>query len=244
MNLISPKHKKLYSIVNKIEELFAQNSDVLISPTPKLLKSFKRQPKICELVLNCPKDHRRTKSKQPTKGFLTLAFAGNIVKQRGLERVSLAIKDVEGVEFIIAGRVLDKDFFEQILKIPNVKYKGLLYPSEALSMDSNSDVIVSLYDLTVPNYNLAYAVKNFDAMMLGLPVITNISKELIDEVDFGIMVDYNDLNQIKTTIIRLRDDIQLRKKLGANARKGFEQKYNWKNQEEKLYKIYDRFFQE
>ena len=111
-------------------------------------------------------------------------------------------------------------------------------------MVSNADVIVSLYDLTVPIYNFAYAVKNFDAMMLGLPVITNISKELIDEVDFGIMVDYNNLDQIKTAIIRLRDDAQLRKKLGSNARKGFEQKYNWKNQEEKLYKIYDSFFHE
>jgi len=242
MSRISPKNKKLYSLVNQIEEFYAKKSDALITTSPKFLESFKNKPKICELILNCAENNQITKSSHRTNESLTLAYTGHVMKRRGVDHVVTAIKDLKGVELVIAGRVLDKDLLEKILKVPNVSYKGLLLTSEALSLEANSDVIVSVYDLSIPNYNVAYSVKNFDAMMLGLPVITNISEELIDEVDFGIKVDYNNLNQIRSAVIRLRDDIQLRKKLGSNARKGFEEKYNWKNMEKKLYKIYEIFF--
>jgi len=91
----------------------------------------------------------------------------------------------------------------------------------------------------VANYNVAYSVKTFDAMMLGKPVITNIGHELISEVGCGIEVDWNDISQIRTAIINLRDNVEFRKKLGKNGRHAFERKYSWNEMEKRLYKIYE-----
>ena len=80
--------------------------------------------------------------------------------------------------------------------------------------------------------------KLFEAMMLGVPIITNVAPELVNEVNCGIMVEYNNINQIKEAVISLRDNIDLRRKLGTNGRKAFIQKYNWTIMEQELYKIY------
>jgi glycosyltransferase involved in cell wall biosynthesis len=81
--------------------------------------------------------------------------------------------------------------------------------------------------------------KLFEAMMCGVPIITNVATEIVNETQCGITVDYNDIEQIKEAIANLRDDPELRKRLGDNGRKAFLQKYNWAAMEQKLFKIYD-----
>ena len=120
-----------------------------------------------------------------------------------------------------------------------MQYKGLLLPVDALQLEANADAIISLYDLTVPNFQYALPNKTFEAMMFGLPLITNVALDLVDRVNCGIKVDYNNSEQIQEAIINLRDNRELRKSLGANGRKAFEEKYNWNTMEKKLYEIYD-----
>ena len=80
--------------------------------------------------------------------------------------------------------------------------------------------------------------KTLEAMMCGIPIITNLSSEFVNEIGFGIIVEYGNIDQIRSAIIRLRDDPELRKRLGDNGRKAFLQKYNWDTMEKKLYDIY------
>lgn len=72
-------------------------------------------------------------------------------------------------------------------------------------------------------------------MIFKIPLITNMLPELITETDCGIIVDYNNLNQIKNAIINLRDNKELRKRLGENGRSAFEQRCNWNLMEQELY---------
>ena len=75
--------------------------------------------------------------------------------------------------------------------------------------------------------------------MVGCPVITNVSREIVEyEVGCGIMVDYNDVKQIKAAVTYLKNDSLLRQKLGNNGRKAYLQKYNWALMETKLLEIY------
>ena len=241
MSRISPKNVILYSLVNQLEEFYSKHSDILITVTPKLLKTFKRKPSCYDLILNCSENYKNNKIKKQN-GMLTLCCAAPVTRQQGLGKITSAIHDLERVELVFAGRVLDKEFLDYILKNPNVKYVGLLEPKDAIALQANSDVIISLYDLKIPNYHFAYSVKTFDAMMLGKPVITNISPELLEEVRCGIEIDIEDENKLKSAIIRLRDDIEYRESLGKNGRKAFEQKYNWSEMEKKLKKIYESLF--
>jgi glycosyltransferase involved in cell wall biosynthesis len=80
-------------------------------------------------------------------------------------------------------------------------------------------------------------------MMCGVPLITNMEVSLVNEIDCGITVQYN-TEQVRDAIIKLRDDSELRKRLGKNGRKAFVEKYNWDKMEEKLYQIYSNLLRE
>jgi glycosyltransferase involved in cell wall biosynthesis len=81
--------------------------------------------------------------------------------------------------------------------------------------------------------------KLFEAMMCGVPVITNVAQEIVNETECGIIVEYDNMEQIREAIITLRDNPELRKRLGANGRKAFLEKYNWNLMEQRLYNVYD-----
>ena len=235
----SLKFKILYLLVNLFEELFSKKSNVLINVSDEVLRTFQKRPKHCAIIMNCVEDHAidRVKSQDHT---LTLVYTGNVVETRGLDKIAAAIKDLSNVEFIIAGRVVDKELLNHILALPNVKYKGLLKQSDALALEACSDAIIALYDLRIPFHNFTIPNKVFEAMMLGIPIITNNgARKLINKSRSGIIVEYNDINQIKAAIVSLRDNTELRRMLGNNGRKAFLQKYNWTLMEQELYKIYE-----
>jgi glycosyltransferase involved in cell wall biosynthesis len=240
MAYIPTKFKTIYTFVNSLEELIGSKSDMLINVSEALQKSFSKKLRRSAIIMNCSDDHIIDKKKLPEdNGILTLVYTGIIIRSRGLKEVALAIKDLKHVNFIIAGRPIDQDLKDELVQMPNIEYKGLLSHNEALELQSNSHVMISLYDLKDPISNFSMGNKIFEAMMFGLPVITNVSSELISGDECGIIVDYNDIDQIKAAITNLRDDLDLRRRLGNNGRDAFLNKYNWAKMEQELYKIYD-----
>jgi glycosyltransferase involved in cell wall biosynthesis len=81
--------------------------------------------------------------------------------------------------------------------------------------------------------------KTYEAMMCGIPIITNLSSEFVKNLGFGIIVDYGNVEQIRSAIVNLRDNRKLSETLGNNGRKAYLEKYNWKMAEKDLYKICD-----
>ncbi len=258
MAYISPKFRLLYSAINSLEELFAKHSDVLITVGEKLLSTFHVVPKQKAAIMNCSDEENipekvfynsgkeRVNLRQEDKGngnsgrIFTVIYTGNIVKNRGLERITNAIRDLHGVKLLVAGKPIDENLLNTLVGLPNVEYKGLLQHADAVALNLLSDAMIILYDLQIPNNNFSMSNKLFEAMMCGLPIITNVSKEIVrEEVGCGTIVDYNDIDQIKAAVTSLRDDPLLCRKLGNNGRKAFLQKYNWGIMEKKLLEIYE-----
>lgn len=237
---IPRKFSFLYSIVNLLEELFAKKSNVLITIGEKLLDTFQRRPKDCSIIMNLPEEHVVEKVPNESENPLfRVVTTGPIVRTRGFKNIVAAIENLNDVEFVFAGRVLDMELIGQVLKQFNVKYEGLLQTSDALALEAHSDAMIVLYDLRVPINNYALPCKLFEAMMFGRPLITNLAPELVSKIGCGILVDYDNIDQIIFAITSLRDDAELRHKLGNNGRKAFLQKYNWARMEQELYKIHD-----
>ena len=65
------------------------------------------------------------------------------------------------------------------------------------------------------------ANKILEAMMCGLPVITNIAQEFIHNTSCGIVVEYGNVNQVKQAIVSLKENPQLRKSVGEMVVKHF-----------------------
>jgi len=235
------KFRIFYSTVNFLEEFFSKNSDVLITISEKVLSTFGRTPKQCMIILNCPEDYAIDKINSNEVGVLKIVYTGGIrSKTRGLENITTAIKDLPNVELVIAGWYIktDKPFLDRLLHMPNVKYKGILKPNDALILEASSDVIVALYDPDIQWHNITLPNKFFEAMMCGVPLITNVSPEFVNSIGFGIIVQYNNINQIKDAIVKLRDNLDLRRNLGLNGRRAFLEKYNWIKMEEEIFEVY------
>ena len=234
--------KVLYLLTNSVEERLAQGADVLISVSEELINTFKRKPKKCVPILNCSEDYHSEKLANPVENTtLRLAFSGHIRKYRGLEVLSLVIKDLTKVELVVTGRVEDEKLLNHIRSTPNVTYLGFLEHTQVIAMELSADAMVALYDLHSYTQN-KYVVGNklFEAMMCGIPLITNVATDIINETACGILVDYDDVGQISQAILALRDNLELRKRLGNNGRKAFLQKYNWAAMEQRLYNIYEQ----
>jgi glycosyltransferase involved in cell wall biosynthesis len=107
-----------------------------------------------------------------------------------------------------------------------------------LALEASSDVMIALYDPKLWN-NITLPNKLFEAMMCGVPLITNISSEVVKEVGSGIIVQYDNAQQIKEAIVALRDNLSLRQNMGLNGRKAFIEKYNWSKMEDELFKLYE-----
>lgn len=238
MTYVEPKHKRLYSFVNFLEEIFSKRSDVLVNVSESLLGTFKRRPSRCAIIMNCAEEYN-IKRVRPITGKLQIFHSGGIRHTRGLEQITAAMKDLDNVELLIAGRVINEDLKHKILELPNVIYKGLLSQDEVLIMEGQSDVSVALYDPKDPINEYSVGNKLFESMMLGLPIVTNTASEIITDVGNGIVVDYDNVEQIREAIITLRDNASLREQLGNNARDAFLKKYNWTAMEQELYRLYD-----
>jgi len=238
MAYVSPKNKILYEFVNSIEEWFSGKSDVLVNVSEKLLGTFKKKPTCCPVIMNCAEDRPIVRA-ELRSNFLRIVHSGGIRRTRGLEQITTAIKDLNNVELYIAGRIMHEDLSQEILSMPNVKYEGLLSPEKVLDLEATCDVSIAFYDLKDPINEYSMGNKIFEAMMIGLPVITNVASEIVNKANNGFVVEYNDVDQIKKVILTLRDNLDLRTQLGKNGRTAFLQKYNWAQMEQELYNFYD-----
>ena len=241
VTFIPRKFKILHGIINFIEEFFSKHSDVLIVANGEdVLRSFQKKPSRCEILLNYPQDNIMNEPKGLRKNdIFTIAFTGHIRRHRGLETLAQVISDMKDIQLLITGRTEDELLFNEIKSIQNVKYLGLVDDSSLLEIETTSNIIVAFYDPLFFCGNMPLPNKIFEAMMCSTPVVTNVAKEIVNETNCGLVVEYNNAKQIKEAIIALRDNPQLCKKLGANGRKSFKQKYNWSKMEQKLYKVYE-----
>jgi glycosyltransferase involved in cell wall biosynthesis len=229
----------LYSLVNWLEENFAKRTDVLINISDEMLQTFGKRPKNCSTIMNCSEDNIINVSRAKSDSF-RLLFTGHIRAGRGLEILPDIVRDLKDTELIITGRIEDKKLLKKIDGISNITYKGFLEQDKVLHLETSSDVMIALYDLNLQTQNkFVMGNKLFEAMMCGVPIITNVAHEIVNETGCGIIVEYDNVKQIKDTILKLRDDPNLRKRVGEHGRKAFLEKYNWDIMEQRLYKIYE-----
>jgi glycosyltransferase involved in cell wall biosynthesis len=234
---VPPKYTTLYKAVNLLEELLTKKADVLVTVSKKVQETFRLRPKHCTIIMNYSEDYKLNRSKSED-GILTVVYTGLICKDQGLDIVTDALEGLKGVRLVLAGRPADNELLDKMTKLPNVNYVGLLERTDSLKLEASSDAMVVLYDLQYRKNQLSSPNKVFEAMMCGIPLITNMEVNLVNEIGCGITVEY-DKDQVKDAIIKLRDDPELRTRFGNNGRKAFVEKYNWDSMEKKLYQTYN-----
>ena len=129
---------------------------------------------------------------------------------------------------------------EECSKTSNVTFLGKVPFEEVIPMTKKADCVFLMVNPEDLNNRMGLGNKQFEAMVCGRPIICTkgtYSGELTEQEEVGLVVEYSE-QALKEAIIKLRDNPELRERLGRNALKAAIAKYNWQKQEEKLIELY------
>jgi len=242
-----PLPKSLRNCVAYLDTFLMRFADALIIVDPSRLKQIGRAESLRVTILfNTPEDlDTSSKNFQTPEGspFMIL-FAGILIPGRDFESIVEAGKEIDDIHITFAGfGPLTERVKSLGNQFPYVTFIGTIPHSEVIQRTLQSDLLFAFYDPGIPNNRYSSPNKLFEAMMCGKPILVNDGTsmaEIVREENCGIVVPYGDVNAIRHAIMRLKDDPQLGKQLGANGRRAYEQKYSWAIMKERQLALYKK----
>lgn len=193
-------------------------------------------------IYNSPEDFFTEKLAFKSTSELILFYAGVIHKTRGLQYMINALRRIDNIRLIIAGIGPYEDIFKsESINSSKVQYIGWIPYEEVIKRSLSADILFALYDPEIPNSKYASPNKLFEAMMCEKPIIVNAgttAARIVKKENCGLVVPYGDIKAIKDAILKLKNDQDLRQKLGENGRKAYEEKYSWDIMEKRLINAY------
>ena len=250
----------IVSLFSKLEVIFAKMSDIVIVPTRSIggsyegLKEFYSKkgvpPEKIAVIWNSPdfslfneeKYLRSRKEKRDRKPF-TIGYIGSIRTVSGFVPLLEAILEF-GKEYkllLVGGGTAIRNL-KKIVSMKyrhlNVEFTGPVPYKRVIEYYAQSDVIYVYYPIR-ENIKRGLAVKMLEAVGFGIPVIIpagTLMEDFVNEYKCGVAFNGASVEELKRCLIkvkRIRFNPQLIRK-----------KWNWKNEEYKLVKIYEAIFYE
>ena len=235
-------NKKILSFtIAKLEIMALKRFDFVVSATPIIRDKFLKYKIKSIDINNFPMLNELIEIK-PLFETATVCYIGILYDTRGIREIVKAVEDLN-VKLIIAGKFFDKKFEEEIKSLEGwkkVDFRGFVDREEIKKILEESVAgLVTLYP--TPSYIEAYPVKMFEYMSAGIAVIASnfeLYKEFIEKSKSGFTVDPLDILEITKTIKRVINDREMAKDMGQHGKKAIMKKYNWNNEEQKLFHLY------
>ena len=174
---------------------------------------------------------------------VVITFVGRLIYAKGVQDLIYAfskIKDTTtNVKLLIVGdgphRANLENLAQQTDCAGSILFLGQRNQDEVVNALSGTDIFVN------PSYSEGLGISVMEAASIGLPIIaTDVggTKEIITTDETGILVQAGDLEKLAEELGRLCADAELRGKLGENARKLAERKFNWDEITDEYIKVY------
>ncbi len=234
---IRPMISKIYE---RMENHTVRQLDAVVSPTPHIQNRFSKINKHSVEVCNYPQ--KVLKKTDWTKRKNELCYIGSLTKVRGILEMVEALKAVDS-RLNLAGHWWEEDYKKQVFQSAGwnkVNALGYIDKSEVEKVLSQSKIgLVTLHP--IESYQVAYAVKMFEYMANGIPMIASnfpLWKKIVEQNNCGICVDPLNPSAIAKAINYLLQNEEEAKSMGQNGQKAFLEKYNWNSEKEKLIALY------
>lgn len=177
---------------------------------------------------------------------LQVAYVGSLSKQKGLLTILRVAQNVEGVEFRLVGepKMGDYQHIERLLVErgiqDKVKIEGPLANNEARAVLREADVYI------FPSVTEGFPISVAEAMVACLPVIASNAGAIPDMIDTplgGYIIPWDDTEAYTKALVRLRDDAELRSKMGLHNQQKAKQEYDFPKVIVQLCDVYYRILE-
>ena len=145
---------------------------------------------------------------------------GRLVKRKGFEYLIKALP--ANVNLLLIGDGPEKDNLEKLVKNKNVKLLGSVSEEEKFQYLKASDIYV------LSSLHEGFGIVCMEAMYCGLPIVaTNFG----GQTDFlkpernALLVEPKNTNALQTAIVKLAEDLELRKLQGENNKQDLKKYY-------------------
>jgi len=146
------------------------------------------------IIENSPEDYYSGRNRSYDMLELKFAVVGHLSEIRGLLQIAAFAEQHRNISLMIVGDFSSQKLKEKMLSLPNVEYFPFIPQNELFKKMESCCGIFSLYDPSLEINRLAASNKVYDAMMMGIPVITNhevINSQFILDKKIGVVVDYD-----------------------------------------------------
>jgi len=244
-------HGFIRPVVVALDNFTMKFSDVIIIADDSRINQLARNIKNRIITINNSPDdfyfRKNIEKEGINRGEFVIFLGGKITKQRGTDIIISAVKEMDDVKLIIKGFCSEAEYKDYLVNetrsMKNVDmYLGGVPYHEIIDKTIQCDLTLALYDPTFPNNVYASPNKLFEAMASGNPIIVNENTSMasiVSDENCGIVVPYNDIEATKNAILKIKNDPDLKNKLGNNGRNAYLSKYNWNVMEKRLVDVYD-----
>lgn len=179
----------------------------------------------------------------PNNNFL-IVYIGILKLWTPLPDLIKVVKKLQGVRLVIGGDgPHKKEILKMIEGVGNIKYIGWVKSEEIPLYTHLSDIIVLPSNDRKEYTRVSVPNKLMEALAAGKPIIAGkntAGEKIANECNAGLICKFGDIKCIEEKIRYLMRNEEMRRKLGENARKCAERKYNWRVMERRLLSLYSR----
>ncbi len=193
------------------------------------------------LVENCINIPAELGLPEFTDRDLVLLYVGTLEPMRYIEESIAVSRTMDRCVYKVAGWGRLEGAVRKEVDGTRVQFLGFLPHASMLKEMAACDVVLCLLDPANLNYVGNSPTKIYEAMAVGVPVLTSkgtTSGELVGRVGCGLVIDWSEGNY-RQAIEAFRDPEQ-RRRWGLAGRAAAEKEYNWPNMRSRLISAYRR----
>ena len=189
----------------------------------KINATYFKKAKYIPNAINTKEKKYSTNTIKNNNKFVVGAM-GRLVKKKGFDLLINTCSEMKNVELLIAGQGEEFNNLNNISKnANNIKLLGWIESKDKFF--SNIDIFCS------SSIEEPFGIVIIEAMARGVAIVStkcNGPVDIIKNNKDGLLIEINNKVELMSAITKLKDNINLRDKLGSNAKNKYKNKFTFK----------------
>lgn len=208
---------------------------------------YPAQPKKLLIIHNSPPDTLFGGSNKKNRHKLySIIYVGILSEDRFLREIAEVISNRDDCDLHIGGIGVLEHYFEELSQTKdNITYYGKMAYEDVLSLEQQCDIMIAIYDPSIPNHKYAAPNKFYEALMLKKPLIMMKNTgmdQYVTQFDLGVVIDGNK-SSFRGKFNKAIDELISRKdewdSMGERGYELYQEEFSWGEMERRLLNLYE-----